>query len=188
MRKNEKKPIVMVFAGPNGSGKTTIANALDEIGAHVNADDLKVMYELTDLEAAQQAERLRNTLLENRESFSFETVLSTDRNLLFLERAKALGYEVQCVYVLTCNEDINIARIRVRHAAGGHDVPEEKTRSRYHKALALIPWLVTLCDDLLIYDNSIEPIIICEKNERGIYLYPNELWSLEALQRLLSDK
>jgi predicted ABC-type ATPase len=139
MANNTHKPIVLVFAGPNGSGKTTAVQGFTVFGAYVNADDLKTEYSLTNLEAAQQAELLRNALLNKRVDFSFETVLSTKRNLTLLKKAKKQGYEVQCIYVLTCNENINVARVKARHASGGHYVPENKIRKRYHKALALIP-------------------------------------------------
>jgi predicted ABC-type ATPase len=46
----------MVFAGPNGSGKTTVAHQSKLIGTYVNADCLKADYGLTDIEAAQNAE------------------------------------------------------------------------------------------------------------------------------------
>ena len=186
MENQGRKPIVRVFAGPNGSGKTTVTRKLDTHGVYVNADDLKAEYALTDLEAAQRAEMLRNHLLQNRADFSFETVLSTERNLLLVEKAKAMGYEIQCIYVLTCDENINVARVKGRHMAGGHDVPEEKVRSRYHKALALIPRLLPVCDILMIYDNSVEPTLICNKEGANFHLYPTDLWTLAALQKLLS--
>jgi predicted ABC-type ATPase len=125
-----KRPVVLVFAGPNGSGKTTVTRRLPIFGTYVNADDLKAEYALTGLEAAQQATALRDTLAAAKADFSFETVMSTERNLLLLEKAKALGYEVQCIYVLTCDESINVARVKARRAAGGHDVPEDKIRAR----------------------------------------------------------
>ena len=121
-----RKPIVLAFAGPNGSGKSTVMRAIPIHGTYVNADDLKKEYNLTDLEAAVQAERIRNILLDSGMDFSFETVLSTERNLLLLKKAKECGYEVQCIYVLTCDENINVARVKSRYAAGGHDVPEDK--------------------------------------------------------------
>ena len=181
-----KRPIVLVFAGPNGSGKTTVTRGLPTFGTYINADDLKAEYDLTDLEAAQQAEALRNALVTARADFSFETVMSTERNLLLLEKAKSLGYEVQCVYVLTCNENINVARVKARHAAGGHDVPEDKIRVRYHRALALIPRLLGVCDKMLIYDNSVIPTQIFQKDNTGTRTFPNEFWSDEALQILLN--
>jgi len=180
-----RKPIILVFAGPNGSGKTTITRAIPTFGTYINADDIKTAHNLTDLEAAQQAELLRNTLLDKRADFSFETVLSTERNLLLLEKAKTLGYEIQCIYVLTCNENINVARVKARYAAGGHDVPEDKVRVRYHRALALIPRLLRVCNKVLIYDNSDKPILIF-RNENGlIELFPNNFWSDTALRQLL---
>ena len=186
MDNHSRKPsVVLVFAGPNGSGKTTVTRGLPTFGTYVNADDMKVAYDLTDLEAAQQAELLRNALLDKRADFSFETVLSTERNLLLLEKAKSLGYEVQCVYVLTCNENINVARVKARHAAGGHDVPEDKIRTRYHRALSLIPRLLDVCDKILIYDNSDKPTLIFRKENGIISKHPNEFWSDTDLQQLL---
>ena len=90
MDNTPRKPIILVFAGPNGSGKTTVTRGLPTFGTYVNADDIKAEYNLTDLEAARQAELLRNTLLDKRADFSIETVLSTERNLLLLEKAKSL--------------------------------------------------------------------------------------------------
>jgi predicted ABC-type ATPase len=163
---DRRRPLVLAFAGPNGSGKTTLARALPAFGTHVNADDLKAAHGLTGLEAARHAESLRNRLLDAGTDFSFETVLSTERNLLLLERANQRGYEVQCVYVLTCDENINVARVMARRASGGHGVPEEKIRSRYRRALALLPRLVGICDKMLIY----EPIAkrqFCNSNGVG---------------------
>ena len=181
----QKKPVVLAFAGPNGSGKSTITRGLPVFGTYVNADDFKKEYNLTDLEAAHQAEVLRISLLERKVDFSFETVLSTERNLLFLEKAKARGYEIQCIYVLTCDENINVARVRARHAAGGHDVPEDKVRTRYHRALVLLPRLIEMCDKLLIYDNSDKPSLIF--NKQGTYkeILPNRNWPEAILKGLL---
>jgi predicted ABC-type ATPase len=60
MDNNPRKPIVLAFAGPNGSGKTTITRGLPAFGTYVNADDMKAAHNLSDLEAALQAELLRN--------------------------------------------------------------------------------------------------------------------------------
>ena len=181
------KPQVLVYAGPNGSGKSTITKFLPCYGTYVNADDLKTDYNLSDIEAAQQTEALRNKLLKKRSDFTFETVLSTERNLLLLQKAKETGYQVHCIYVLTCNPDINVARIKSRVRDGGHDVPEEKTRSRYSKALKLLPKLLNICDKIFIYDNSVMPSLIFKKDESGKEYLPNEIWTLEKLKVLLPE-
>jgi predicted ABC-type ATPase len=178
-------PVLLVFAGPNGSGKSTVARRLPVLGTYINADDIKKDYGLTDLEAAQQAELLRNTLLENRQSFSFETVLSTDRNLLLMKKAKELGYEVQCIYVLTSNENINVARVRMRETMGGHNVPEDKIRSRYHKALALLPEVIAASNKILVYDNTDEPTLIFRKEGLSAETTSSKYWSVAELSKLL---
>lgn len=48
------------------------------------------------MEAAVKAEELREDALQKGESFTFETVLSTNRNLDLLKRAKANGYFIRC--------------------------------------------------------------------------------------------
>ena len=179
------KPVVLVFAGPNGSGKSTIAASLPRYGVYINADDLKKEYSLTDLEAAQKAEALRNRLVEKREDFTFETVLSTDRNLFLLRKAKESGYEVQCVYVLTCNADINVARIKGRVLEGGHDVPKGKIQSRYVKSLELLPQIIDVCNTILVYDNSIMPFLVFKKDESGNEFFPTDIWAMEKLNKLL---
>ena len=185
MDDKQRPPVILVFAGPNGSGKSTITRRLEPFGTYINADDLKKEHNLTDLEAAQQAEELRESLIKIKADFSFETVLSTERNLLLLENAKAQGYEIQCVYVLTCDENINVARVKARFAAGGHDVPEDKIRTRYHRALALLPRLIELCDKILVYDNSDTPSLIFSKQGTSKKLSPNAHWTETGLKKLL---
>lgn len=85
MQKNsEKLPEIIVFAGPNGSGKSTITKMAKVIEPYINADDIKRTNYCTDLEAAQLAEKMREQAIANNKSFTFETVMSTDRNLKLL--------------------------------------------------------------------------------------------------------
>jgi len=179
-----KLPEVVVFAGPNGSGKTTITKMAKTVGEYINADDIKKTTLCTDLEAAIKAEELRNEMIARKMDFTFETVLSTDRNLLLLKKAKEQGYFIRGIYVLTSNVDINVARISAREALGGHGVPEEKVRARYVRALKLIPKLVEICDILHVYDNTSEPFRIFKKRKDVYYRWSNEYWSNEAIEEL----
>ena len=92
MSKKTRLPEIIVFAGPNGSGKTTIPRMARTIGVYINADDIKRSSLCSYLEAAVKAEELREEMLEKGEDFTFETVLSTDRNLKLLKKAKEKGY------------------------------------------------------------------------------------------------
>ena len=61
------------------------------------------------------------------EDFCFETVLSTDRNLNLLKRAKEKGYFIRCYYILTADPMINIFRVKARVEVGGHKIEKLKS-------------------------------------------------------------
>ena len=141
-----KKPEVIVFAGPNGSGKSTFTELLMPPVDYINADEIKKNLKCSDLEAAQLAEKQREEHVGQMREFCFETVLSTERNLRLLERAREKGYFIRCYYILTADPIINVWRVKSRVASGGHDVPEDKIIARYDRALNLIKDLVKICD------------------------------------------
>lgn len=184
-----KKPEIIVFAGPNGSGKSTFTELLKPPMDYINADEIKKSLKCSDLEAAQIAESQRESHLENLEEFCFETVLSTDRNLKLLQRAKEKGYFIRCFYMITCNSKINVLRVRTRVEKGGHDVPEEKIVSRYNRALGLVKELVKVCDICHIYDNSGEiPFRIFKKRKDIIFYDDCDFWSLSEIRNLTGIK
>ena len=182
------RPRLLVFAGPNGSGKSTVARGLPIVGIYVNADEIKRISGCTDLEAAQEAEKIRNILLDGKQDFTFETVLSTDRNLELLRRAKEAGYEIQAVFVLTSSSDINVRRVQERVRNGGHDVPEEKIRSRYTRSLQNLAKLVRIADQTRVIDNSgTEPSLICEVAGTSVRIWESEVWPKKAILSLLYE-
>lgn len=137
-----RKPEVIVFAGPNGSGKSTFTELLRPADIdYINADEIKKYLKCSDMEAAKLAETQREEHLANMQEFCFETVLSTDRNLKLLQKAKEKGYFVRCYYILTVDPMINVQRVKSRVQSGGHDVPEEKIIARYDRALDLVKYL-----------------------------------------------
>lgn len=183
-----KLPEVMVFAGPNGSGKSTITRMAKVVGEYINADDIKSTTLCSDLEAALKAEELREQMINQKKDFTFETVLSTERNLLLLKKAKENGFFVRGIYVLTVDPQINITRVNAREALGGHGVPKDKVVSRFNRAIKLIPQLVELCDVLHIYDNTEEPFRIFKKRKDVYYHWCNDFWSFEEIERLSGIK
>lgn len=181
----DKKPAILVFAGPNGSGKSTITKVVDIYGDYINADDIQDEKNISAKEAAIIATELREKHLSKKEDFTFETVLSTERNLDLLRRAKKKGYFIKCFYVLTKNYDINIERVKGRVQKQGHDVPNEKIRKRYRRALKLIPELVDVCDVIHIYDNSGDTFTRIFKKKKDIRsVWENDLWSIQDINKL----
>ena len=179
-----KLPEILVFAGPNGSGKTTITRMANSVGVYINADDIKKSNSCSDLEAAIKAEELRESMIQQNKDFTFETVLSTDRNLKLLKKAKEKGYFLKCIYVLTSDPNINKIRVDIREFMGGHSVPEEKIRSRYYRALNLIPELVKICDIVHIYDNTKIPFRIFKKRKDVYFYWENKYWNYSNIEKL----
>jgi predicted ABC-type ATPase len=99
----DARPIIVAVAGPNGAGKTSFYEAhLQPAGLRfVNADELAREFGVDAYEAADLAGRLRETLLEQSESFVFETVFSdpVGDKLAFLKRAEERGYTVVLCFI-----------------------------------------------------------------------------------------
>jgi len=101
------------------------------------------------------ADYLRVKLLHSNLKFSFETVFSHDGKVAFLEKAKAAGYKVYLYFVATEDPEINVYRVKeVRVKQHGHDVPEDKIRSRYYKSLELLHRAAQHCYQVFFFDNS----------------------------------
>ncbi|WP_130862657.1 zeta toxin family protein [Bacilliculturomica massiliensis] len=181
-----KKPEIIVFAGPNGSGKSSITIQARILQPYINADDIKREKGCTDLEAAEEADRLRFAAIDEKRDFSFETVLSTHRKIEMLERAKKRGYFIRCVYVLTDDPQVNIMRVAVRVESGGHNVEKRKIVQRYHRCMELVPEVFWLSNVFYLYDNTERPERIAMKKRDQLFLYGNDFWSEDRILNLLN--
>ena len=99
---------------------------------------------MSNKEAALIADEMRYKAIENKQDFTFETVLSSHYKLDILEKAKKEGYFIKGIFVLTVDPYMNISRVLSRVAQGGHDVDEEKIINRYHKSLDNIKRLMEI--------------------------------------------
>lgn len=162
-----KKPLLIIIAGPNGSGKTSITSKLLkhdwlESSIYINPDNVAndMFGDWNSLEAVQKAanycDALREKCLEENTSIIFETVLSSQGKIDFILRAKEKGYFIRFFFVCTNSPKINASRIANRVLRGGHDVPITKIISRYSKSIANGFYLSTEIDRSYFYDNSLE--------------------------------
>lgn len=182
---NSKKPEVVIFAGPNGSGKSTIYQIAITRGIYINADIIKASTHCDDLTAAMQAEALRENALAHKQDFTFETVLSTERNLNLLRRAKEQGYFVRGYFVFTRHPNVNVMRVHSRAEEGGHDVPVDKILKRYKLTMSQLPALIEICDICHVYDNTQSPYRIFKKRKDEISLFPSTIWPEENIKALV---
>jgi predicted ABC-type ATPase len=178
--------MILVLAGPNGSGKTTITQYFEKVGEYTNADDVVASTGMSNEDAARFVDKKRYDAISEKRDFTFETVLSSDYKLEILRKAKEEGFFIKCVFVLTVDPIINVARVEARVAQGGHNVARDKIISRYKKSLANIKELLEICDILHVYDNTIEPKRIIRKHKEDISVFANDLWSEEQILSLMN--
>lgn len=169
MDTKQHKPVLIVIAGPNGSGKTTITSRVLqhdwlEDSLYINPDNV-AQHMFGDwnnqeavLKAAQYCQEQREECLKNKHSMIFETVMSTDEKINFIQRAKEAGFFIRLFFVGTSSPTINASRIAARVMKGGHDVPIAKIISRYAKSIINCGIASQYADRTYVYDNSTDAV------------------------------
>lgn len=163
----EHKPELIIIAGPNGSGKTSVTQKFlhhewAEGTTYINPDQIaKDMFgdwndSAAVLKAASYCSKLREKCLNEKKSFVFETVFSAQDKIDFVIRAKQAGFFIRIFFISTSNPAINASRIAKRVMKGGHDVPITKIISRYNKSIQNCKTVSSIVDRLYVYDNSID--------------------------------
>lgn len=161
--------VIFVFAGPNGSGKSSVIDRYQQAGIlpsrYICPDnvvrDMLQEQPLLDIykayiEAMSICEKVRVDDILHGVPFSFESVFSNPEKLKFLRFAKSHGFHIVVVYITTSDPAINVKRVQRRVVEGGHDVPEDKIRSRYERSMVLMPDVIAFADEAEVYDNSID--------------------------------
>lgn len=149
-----------MVAGPNGSGKTTLIRTLRAArdvtlpDYYINADELQRHRGLDDRGAQRLAESLRREAIRDRRSLMYETVMSHPSKIAELQAATLAGYTVTVVFVATADPQVNIERVALRVADGGHNVPKDRIRARHHRSIALAPSAIAFAAHAYVYDNT----------------------------------
>lgn len=167
MVKQGHQPELIIIAGPNGSGKTSITQKFlhhewAEGTTYINPDEV-ARDRFGDwnsreaiINAADYCSKWREECLKDRKSFVFETVMSAEDKIDFIIRAKQAGFFIRLFFISTSHPSINAARIASRVMKGGHDVPIPKIVSRYYKSIENCKAISTVVNRLYVYDNSID--------------------------------
>ena len=99
---------------------------------------------------------IRNGLLlvKKNITFTIETVMSHESKLDFMRAARECGFRIYLYYISTSSPEINVGRVATRVIRGGHNVPEDKIKSRYERSLRNLHEAILLSDRAYIFDNS----------------------------------
>lgn len=166
MQEYNNKPTLVIVAGPNGSGKTTITEKLlkhewTDDTVYINPDLIAKekfgswdSYESV-IKAAEYSKELRYQLIEKRKNIAFETVFSTQEKIDYIIHAKNNGYFIRFFFVCVDDPTINAQRVALRVMEGGHDVPISKIIKRYYKSIENCLQIISIADRAYFYDNTI---------------------------------
>ncbi len=104
--------------------------------------------------ASVASDFIRQKLMEQKISFTLETVMSHQSKVELLAQAQTAGYRTYLYFVATDDPAINISRVKSRVKLGGHNVPEDRIETRYHRSLELLMNATRHTNRAYIFDNS----------------------------------
>jgi predicted ABC-type ATPase len=180
-------PTFWIIAGANGSGKSSAYDRMsidapegsvwiinpDLLTARIR-DHEHLSQNDANLQAVRRIEKwLRASILAH-QSVGVETVLSTPKYRKLVRLAKRQGFRVRLIYVTLKSAALNIERVRIRVAKGGHFVPDEKIVDRRRRSFGELPWFLAHADLAEILDNSgAQPELVADKIGDTIWIYGN---------------
>ena len=169
------QPVIYLFGGSNGAGKTTFARAYlpneNPDARFLNADEIaRGLSPFSPQTMALKAGRLMleevRGCIEARLSFGLESTLSGKTYIGLLSKAKQAGYEIELHYLWLPNVELAVRRVRQRVRKGGHSVPEPDIRRRYRRSVDhLLRDYLPLADRWSIWNNKTSPPILLAKSE-----------------------
>ena len=164
---------ILIIAGPNGAGKTTFAREFlpDEEAylTFINADLIAVgLNPFHPDVAAIQAGRLMLSMItdyvERGDSFAFETTLSGRGYARLIPSWQEQGYRITLYFLRLSTPETAISRVGRRVSEGGHHVPDDVVRRRFHAGLRNFERIYRgLVDEWALYDNSGRTTILSER-------------------------
>lgn len=163
-----------IIAGCNGAGKTTasftILPEMLDCKEFINADEIaKGLSPFQPEKVAFEAGRLMlqriGQLLNNNETFAFETTLSTKSYKNKILGAKQSGYTITLLFFWLQDIELAKERVKMRVAEGGHNIEPGTIERRYIRGIRnLFDIYLPIVNGAMIFDNSSgEPEWIAQK-------------------------
>lgn len=184
------RPFILVLAGVNGSGKSSVGGAMLKAAGLTwfNPDTLSrelvrhggLALEEANARAWQHGRELLESAIAQRANHAFETTLGA-RTIPALLADATRTHDVMMIFVGLASPEQHIDRVRLRVAHGGHPIPEEKIRERWISSRENLIGLMPHLARLQVFDNSTDakpgdeipaPVLLLEWRQ-GKVLYPD---------------
>jgi len=161
------QPEIIVLAGVNGAGKSSIGGAYLRANAadYFNPDEVARQYQQanpgTDIKTAnaiawEMGKRGLEQVMQRGGVFAFETTLGGNTFTALLLKAAQAGAKVHIWYAGLATVELHLKRVRARVAKGGHDIPEAEIRRRWVQSHLNLIQLIPRVTSLRVFDNSVQ--------------------------------
>ncbi len=175
-----QQPYLRIFAGCNGSGKSTYSYILSpnvipfdfdkRFLAHYNSmRDSELREEIAKNITSEEFLSEFNKSLDNNESFSFETNLFPYPDGL-VSKAKKQGFRLEMYFFCLTSKELAKERVSIRAKNNGHDVDEYTILMKWKEGYKNINLFFSDFDFLTFIDNSLEqePTLLFELEKNNL--------------------
>lgn len=156
------RPVMIVVAGPPGSGKSTFfpigalgvdAFSIDDRCAQI-VGSYRAIPPAVRKAVSQECESFVQEHIGQGSSFAVETTMRTLVSARQAGSARQRGFRTTLTFLCTNSPDINVERVLQRAQAGGHAASEAEIRTMHAAALANLAEAVRVFDRCRILDSS----------------------------------
>ncbi len=157
----ENIPLAVFLLGTNGSGKSSLRNYLNlsDIQTNIDPDVLNRIYknkypQTYKVEAGKQALKMYDDALAKNMNICLERTLAGHGTMNRIIKAKQQGYYTIAYYIGLNSVELNLERIAMRVARGGHNISDDLVHKRYNESMNNLVKIVGFLDKLQVVDNS----------------------------------
>lgn len=172
------KPLLIIFAGCNGSGKSTYSNSLSNgvdvfdydktfLNYYNNMRDSELREDIALNKTTEDLERIIENAFKRKEPVAFETNFNNIPKD-WIQKARTLNYKITIFFFVLDTIEKAKARVLIRSKNEGHFVDDDTIEFKWKEGYKNINSHYNLADKLIFIDNSKNneiPEIICEINK-----------------------
>ncbi len=139
------------------------------------------------IEAGKKALKMYDDALQDKLNICLESTLAGRGTMQRIIAAKTAGYFTIAYYIGLNSVELNLERIAMRVARGGHNIAEDTVRRRFYNSANNLVQVKDYLDEIYLLDNSETyfslQYSLLNKNMTA-YLKSSEVWATDLVNKL----